>query len=164
MFVFLFPIRFYSIASSSEFLDLSITKSQGQTALPLDLLLTVVEYQTVSGKQKKGFCSNYLAESKLGTEIALYIRSTPSFHMSPAPKTALNASGPAGPSQGKPMLLVGAGSGLAPFRGFWQQILVETGKKPGRCLDKTIKEYKKTWVFLDLDSFDNLKQKPQTKP
>ena len=73
-------------------------------------MLTVVEYKTSNGLDKKGFCSNYLADAKLGAEVNIYLRSNPSFHMKA--------------TKDKPILMIGAGSGIAPFRGFWQQELM----------------------------------------
>ena len=51
----------------------------------VDLLVTVVEYtldgQTRKNIKRKGFCSNYLADLEIGSDVAMYLRSSPSFHL-----------------------------------------------------------------------------------
>ena len=88
--------RLYSISSSPN-------------AVPGELHLTVgvVEYEN-RGRNKKGACSNYLAE--LDTEnqkIALFIEKNPNFRLPQNPQT--------------PVIMVGAGTGIAPFRAFVQE-------------------------------------------
>ena len=51
----------------------------------VDLLVTVVEY-TIEGQrtnviQRKGFCSNYLADLEIGADVTMYLRSSPSMHL-----------------------------------------------------------------------------------
>ena len=51
----------------------------------VDLLVTVVEY-TVEGQKtkvikRKGFCSNYLADLEIGSDVSMYLRSSPSMHL-----------------------------------------------------------------------------------
>ena len=51
----------------------------------VDLLVTVVEY-TVEGQmektiERKGFCSNYMADLEIGSDVSMYLRSSPSFHL-----------------------------------------------------------------------------------
>lgn len=66
------------------------------------------------GTIKKGLCTNYFAEKP--TELVnCFIRKAPQFHM---PKD-LN----------KPIIMVSAGSGIAPFRSFWLQGLVDQKTK-----------------------------------
>ena len=83
--------------------------------IPLDLLLSVVEYPTPNGKQKRGLCSNFLANVEIGQRIAVNLKSSPTFHFKQS-------------DDGKipPTLMVGAGSGLAPFRGFWQTMALSS--------------------------------------
>ncbi|EEB12398.1 Nitric-oxide synthase, salivary gland, putative [Pediculus humanus corporis] len=88
--------RFYSISSSP-------------LAHPKEIHLTVavVTYRTQqgSGPYHYGVCSNYLNDIKLGEDVYVFIRSAPGFHL---------------PSNfEKPLILVGPGTGIAPFRGFW---------------------------------------------
>lgn len=84
--------RFYSISGSS-----------------VSLTLGVVRYKTGSGELREGLCSNYLNEIKVDPKSYLYgyFRSAPGFHM-PQDKSV-------------PIILISAGTGLAPFRSFWQQ-------------------------------------------
>merc|ERR1719411_1618556 len=109
--------RVYSIASSLDYAK-EIEGSEGK--MFVDLLVTVVEYtidgQTRKNIERKGFCSNYLADLEIGSDVSMYLRSSPSFHLPDH-------------SDGKtPILLVAAGSGLAPFRGFWQRQLYNAMK------------------------------------
>lgn len=92
--------RFYSVAS--------FAKKKGV----VDLLLNVVNYKTEGGFTKKGLCSNFLSDLPLGKGLAIYHRSAPAFHL---PDLKQN-------EEDVPMILIGAGSGLAPFRGFWEQV------------------------------------------
>lgn len=94
--------RFYSIASKPERLDIN-----GTCHLMMDLILSVVEFKVDQDGSKvvKGFCSNFLANLQAGDSVPLFLSSNPSFHWKGG-----NA----------PTLLIGAGSGIAPFRGFWQ--------------------------------------------
>ena len=97
----------YSIASSNEYLSKS---AGGNITVRLDLLLSVVEYQTLTGRKFGGFCSNFLANILVGEKVAMYLKSNPGFHFNPLVEGKL------------PTLLIGAGSGMAPFRGFWQTL------------------------------------------
>ncbi|KAK7086028.1 Nitric oxide synthase, brain, partial [Halocaridina rubra] len=91
--------RLYSISSSS---DIS----------PNQLCLTVasVSYRTKGGKGtlRKGICTSYLKSLKPGDTIEIFHRSAPGYHL---PEDNL-----------APLILLGSGSGVAPFRGFWQQL------------------------------------------
>ena len=84
--------------------------SGNSNAVPIDLLLSVVEYKTEKGRHKRGFCSNFLANLAVEGRVALHLKSNPSFHMGPL---------------SQPTIWVGAGSGLAPFRGFWQKMSID---------------------------------------
>ena len=97
----------------------------------LDLLLSVLEYKTPGGKLKKGFCSNYLANAKPDERVALHLKSSPSFHIESQTDRLI-----------PPTILIGAGSGLAPFRGFWQKLNQEsTSKQPSESLWRPIINY-----------------------
>ncbi|XP_012262601.2 nitric oxide synthase, salivary gland [Athalia rosae] len=94
--------RFYSISSSPNV-------HQGQ----IHLTVAVVQYKTQdgSGPTHYGVCSNYLHELPDGESLYVFVRSAPNFYM-PLDKKA-------------PMILVGPGTGIAPFRGFWHHRLSE---------------------------------------
>ncbi|XP_072944441.1 nitric oxide synthase-like [Epargyreus clarus] len=88
--------RFYSISSSP-------------LAHPnrIHVTVAVVVYKTENGEGSThyGVCSTYLQSLKAGDELLVFIRQAPSFHM---PKDI-----------SAPLIMVGPGSGIAPFRGFW---------------------------------------------
>lgn len=92
--------RFYSISSSPD-------AHPGQ----IHITVAVVIYNTENGKGPihYGVCSNFLKGIKAGDHIELFVRSASSFHM------------PRDPSV--PIILVGPGTGVAPFRGFWHHRL-----------------------------------------
>jgi sulfite reductase (NADPH) flavoprotein alpha-component len=88
--------RLYSIASS-------------QAAYPdeLHLLVAVVEY-TIDGKVRQGVASSYLAERvKVGDRIPIYLETNKHFRLPKDPNA--------------PIIMVGAGTGVAPFRAFLQE-------------------------------------------
>lgn len=110
--------RFYSISSSPDV-------HQGQ----IHLTVAVVQYKTQggSGPIHYGVCSNYLRDISDGEPLYVFVRSAPNFYM---------------PIEAKaPMILVGPGTGIAPFRGFWHHRLAEMK----RCPDL---EYGKVWLFF----------------
>ncbi len=97
--------RLYSIASSNA-------------AHPGEVHLTVavVKYET-HGRQKLGLASGYLGQGvELNTEpVPVYVQPTKHFHM---------------PPDDKDMIMVGPGTGIAPFRAFLEQRALDgaTGK------------------------------------
>ncbi|KOB72118.1 Nitric oxide synthase 2, partial [Operophtera brumata] len=88
--------RFYSISSS----PIAHPKR-------LHLTVAVVTYRTQDGEGPVhyGVCSNYLMDRKPGDEVHLFIRSAQNFHL-PQDLSV-------------PLILIGPGTGIAPFRGFW---------------------------------------------
>lgn len=82
--------RSFSIASCSE---------HGK----LDLLVAVVEYKTMMAKRRKGLCSNWLKQLKCGDEIQAVIKKG-TFKI---PNVGDSVT---------PIIMVGPGTGLAPFR------------------------------------------------
>ncbi|XP_039248117.2 nitric oxide synthase 1-like isoform X2 [Styela clava] len=102
--------RYYSISSSTD-------------VYPNEVHCTVaiVSYNTQggSGTKRHGVCSSYLNRMELGSDICCFIRPATSFHL---PK---NSSAPC--------LLIGPGTGIAPFRSFWQQRMydIKQGKQVG---------------------------------
>jgi sulfite reductase (NADPH) flavoprotein alpha-component len=85
--------RLYSIASSP--------KKHGESA---HLTVGVVQFEG-NGRMHQGLCSNYLAERvKEGAEISIFMQAAHGFAL---------------PADGKlPIIMVGPGTGIAPFRGF----------------------------------------------
>ncbi|MGZ5254549.1 MAG: diflavin oxidoreductase [Flavitalea sp.] len=57
----------------------------------------------VNEEQKYGLCSNYLAQLPVGSEISYYIHPNNRFRL---------------PSEGKDVIMIGPGTGIAPFRSF----------------------------------------------
>ncbi|KAE8594972.1 hypothetical protein XENTR_v10015399 [Xenopus tropicalis] len=94
--------RYYSISSSSDVCP-------GQ----IHLTVAVVSYHTQDNKGPLhyGVCSTWLDQLAAGDSVPCFVRGAPTFHL-PSDKTA-------------PCILVGPGTGIAPFRGFWQQQLYE---------------------------------------
>ncbi|XP_048017873.1 nitric oxide synthase 2b, inducible [Megalobrama amblycephala] len=90
--------RLYSISSSPDLHPQEI-----------HLTVAVVSYHTQEGKGPLhfGLCSTWLNTIKEGDMVPCFIHRSDGFHL------------PSDPSA--PCILVGVGSGIAPFRGFWQQ-------------------------------------------
>ena len=85
--------RLYSIASSPDH-------------RPGEAHLTVVLVQYTShGRQKQGLASGYLAHLADESSVAVYVQATRHFHPPPSDRD---------------MIMVGPGTGVAPFRGFLQ--------------------------------------------
>ncbi|XP_037041463.1 nitric oxide synthase-like [Bradysia coprophila] len=91
--------RFYSISSSQR-------KYPDEVHLTVD----IVKYESDDGEIRSGVCSNYLNSLTANDEILLYFRSAHNFHL----PTTVSAD----PS---PLILIGPGTGIAPFRSFWQE-------------------------------------------
>jgi len=89
-------IRRYSIASSP----------QGQN---LSLVVGVVEYQNKSGQTKRGLATGNLNNMPLQSTIPGFIKYANKVHFRL----------PEDPSW--PIIMIAAGSGIAPFRGFWMK-------------------------------------------
>ncbi|MBN3299782.1 NOS2 protein, partial [Amia calva] len=92
--------RFYSVSSSLD-------RHPGE----IHLTVAVVNYHTQDGKGPlhHGICSTWLNTIKEGDTVPCFIRRANGFHL---PEDASS-----------PTILVGPGTGIAPFRGFWQQRL-----------------------------------------
>ena len=109
--------RLYSIASSPK-------ANPGE----LHLAVSVVEYDK-GGRNRKGTCSNYLSEFE-GTEnkIPVFIEKNPNFRLPENDET--------------PIIMVGAGTGIAPYRAFVQHR--EQAVKQG-----------KSWLFFGNRNFES---------
>ncbi|XP_022086343.1 nitric oxide synthase, brain-like isoform X1 [Acanthaster planci] len=89
--------RYYSISSSPEMYPGEV-----------HITVAVVQYKSkVSGAVRRGVCSTWLDSLNDNDVVPVFIRKAPSFRM-PEDQTA-------------PMILVGPGTGIAPYRSFWQQ-------------------------------------------
>lgn len=89
------PPRLYSIASS-----LKAYPDQAH------LLVGVVRYHSF-GRDREGVCSNYLARAQVGERLPVYVQANKNFRL---------------PKDGEvPIIMVGPGTGLAPFRAYLQE-------------------------------------------
>jgi sulfite reductase (NADPH) flavoprotein alpha-component len=84
--------RLYSIASSAN-------ESENE----VHLTVSVVSYVDENGKSQQGLCSGHLSSLKIGEKIKFYISKNRQFKL---------------PSDDKDIIMVGPGTGIAPFRGF----------------------------------------------
>jgi sulfite reductase (NADPH) flavoprotein alpha-component len=108
--------RYYSISSSPK-------------AFPGEIHLTVgvVQYH-YAGRDKKGTCSNYLSDIIIDDEtVPVFIEPNPGFRLPENDKT--------------PIIMVGAGTGIAPYRAFIQHR--ELAEKAG-----------KSWLFFGNRNFE----------
>jgi len=108
--------RLYSISSSPK-------------AYPGELHLTVglVEFEN-NGRHKRGACSAYLSEIDVEKgNVKIFIESNPDFKLPENEQT--------------PIIMVGAGTGIAPYRAFVQHR--EQGENPG-----------KSWLFFGNRNFE----------
>ncbi|KAK2831745.1 hypothetical protein Q7C36_016831 [Tachysurus vachellii] len=90
--------RLYSVSSSPDLYPHE-----------LHLTVSVVNYRTQGGKGPlhHGVCSTWFNTLKEGQTVPCFVHGAGGFHLPPDPTT--------------PTILIGAGSGIAPFRSFWQQ-------------------------------------------
>ncbi|WP_430971895.1 assimilatory sulfite reductase (NADPH) flavoprotein subunit [Sunxiuqinia rutila] len=103
------PPRLYSISSS-------------QKAVEDEVHITVsrVRYEN-KGRQRYGACSTFLADRlEVDDQVLIYIDKNPNFRLA---------------KNGKPIIMVGAGTGIAPYRAFLQER--ESGNQKG-----------KSWLFF----------------
>jgi sulfite reductase (NADPH) flavoprotein alpha-component len=108
--------RYYSISSSPK-------------ACPGEIHLTVgvVNYEN-GGRAKRGTCSTFLSELAVEDEkVPIFIESNPGFRLPEDDET--------------PIIMVGAGTGIAPYRAFIQHR--ELADKPG-----------KSWLFFGNRNFE----------
>ncbi|WP_037673789.1 molybdopterin-dependent oxidoreductase [Streptomyces griseus] len=70
----------------------------------VSLTVSVVRYENLAGRPRQGVCSPFLADAEPGTEVAVHVQRSPHFRPPADPTT--------------PMVMVGPGTGVAPFVGF----------------------------------------------
>ncbi|MET9830332.1 bifunctional nitrate reductase/sulfite reductase flavoprotein subunit alpha [Streptomyces sp. NPDC006385] len=88
--------RLYSISSSPLVDPHSVS-----------LTVSVVRYENLRGRPRGGVCSPFLADAEPGTEVPVFVQRSPHFRP-PADSST-------------PMVMVGPGTGVAPFVGFLQE-------------------------------------------
>jgi sulfite reductase (NADPH) flavoprotein alpha-component len=101
--------------TATEFLELlrhlpprlySISSSQDAVEDEVHITVSRVRYET-KGRERFGACSSFLADRlQIDDELLIYIDKNPNFRM---------------PLNGTPIIMVGAGTGIAPYRAFMQQ-------------------------------------------
>ncbi|XP_065486126.1 nitric oxide synthase 3 isoform X2 [Caloenas nicobarica] len=98
----------------------SISSAPGPSPGEIHLTVAVVTYHSENGQGPLhyGVCSTWLARLQPGDTVPAFIRGAPSFRLPPDPEV--------------PCVLVGPGTGIAPFRSFWQHRLhqLRTGGGP----------------------------------
>ncbi|XP_054027353.1 nitric oxide synthase, endothelial [Dryobates pubescens] len=89
----------------------SISSAPGPSPGQIHLTVAVVTYRSENGQGPLhyGVCSTWLARLQAGDIVPAFIRGAPSFRLPAAPEA--------------PCILVGPGTGVAPFRSFWQHRL-----------------------------------------
>jgi NADPH-dependent sulfite reductase flavoprotein alpha-component len=84
----------------------SISSSPKENPREVHLTVSPVRYN-FHGVPRRGVCSTYLADRCPGDEAAIYVRTSSNFRPPSDPYT--------------PMIMIGPGTGIAPFRGFLQE-------------------------------------------
>ncbi|MFB7620472.1 molybdopterin-dependent oxidoreductase [Kitasatospora sp. NPDC056181] len=82
----------------------SISSSPLATPGRVSLTVSVVRYEGPRGHRRKGVASTFLADAEPGTEVPLFVQRSPHFRPPADPTT--------------PAVMVGPGTGVAPFLGF----------------------------------------------
>ncbi|MDT3397973.1 bifunctional nitrate reductase/sulfite reductase flavoprotein subunit alpha [Streptomyces sp. B1866] len=85
----------------------SISTSPLADPLRVSLTVSVVRYENVRGRPRKGVCSPFLADAEPGTPVPVFVQRSPHFKPPADPDT--------------PMVMVGPGTGVAPFLGFLEE-------------------------------------------
>ncbi|MEU1177019.1 molybdopterin-dependent oxidoreductase [Streptomyces sp. NPDC005820] len=70
----------------------------------VSLTVSVVRYENLAGRPRQGVCSPFLADAAPDTEVPVHVQRSPHFRPPADPRT--------------PMVMVGPGTGVAPFVGF----------------------------------------------
>ncbi|MFI9291222.1 molybdopterin-dependent oxidoreductase [Streptomyces gardneri] len=106
------PVR----ASAQEWADVlgslrprlySISSSPLTDPHQVSLTVSVVRYENLRGRPRKGVCSPFLADAEPGAPVPVFVQRAPHFRPPADPTT--------------PMVMVGPGTGVAPFVGFLEE-------------------------------------------
>ncbi|MFJ2903777.1 molybdopterin-dependent oxidoreductase [Streptomyces sp. NPDC087212] len=73
----------------------------------VSLTVSVVRYESPNGRPRQGVCSPFLADAAPGTPVPVQVRRSPHFRPPADPDT--------------PLVMIGPGTGVAPFLGFLEQ-------------------------------------------
>jgi sulfite reductase (NADPH) flavoprotein alpha-component len=122
--------RLYSVASSLKVFPDSV-----------HLIVDVVQYES-RGRVRKGVCSTFLAERAEKVPVPVYPASAKHFHMPEDPNT--------------PLIMIGPGTGIAPFRAFLQERQARGAKGKnwlffGAQREKCDYAYKEDWEKFSHD-------------
>ncbi|WP_308285393.1 bifunctional nitrate reductase/sulfite reductase flavoprotein subunit alpha [Actinoplanes hulinensis] len=85
----------------------------------VSLTVSVVRFDNHRGRSRKGVCSTHLADAAAGAEVPVFAQRAPHFRPPTDPNT--------------PMIMVGPGTGVAPFLGFLEERQI-TGAPGGNWL------------------------------
>ncbi|MDX3526810.1 bifunctional nitrate reductase/sulfite reductase flavoprotein subunit alpha [Streptomyces sp. ID05-39B] len=85
----------------------SISSSPLTDPYLVSLTVSVVRYENLTGRPRQGVCSPFLADAGPGTEVPVHVQRSPHFRPPADPAT--------------PMVMVGPGTGVAPFVGFLEE-------------------------------------------
>lgn len=73
----------------------------------VSLTVSVIRYENLGGRPRQGVCSAFLADAEPGTAVPVFVQRSPHFRPPADPAT--------------PMVMVGPGTGIAPFIGFLEE-------------------------------------------
>jgi NADPH-dependent sulfite reductase flavoprotein alpha-component len=82
----------------------------------VSLTVSVVRYENPGGRPRQGVCSPFLAGAESGTPVPVGVRRAPHFRPPADPAT--------------PMVMVGPGTGIAPFIGFLEEYRIRGRRAP----------------------------------
>jgi sulfite reductase alpha subunit-like flavoprotein len=103
--------RSYSIASSPS-LDVTNDNNNNDDGVVLELCVAVVSYSTKFGRQKKGVASLWLSSLVVGDKVPFLEN-----RQGPLSKASSRAM-----QDGRPLILIGPGTGIAPMRSIWREV------------------------------------------
>ncbi|MDV2685717.1 bifunctional cytochrome P450/NADPH--P450 reductase [Alkalihalophilus lindianensis] len=146
--------RYYSISSAP-----SVQRDQ------VSITVSVVRGDAYSGNgEYRGVASNYLMELKEGDDVVIFFRTQRAFKLPEKPSS--------------PVIMVGPGTGIAPFRGFIQarDALKKEGTELGEAhlyfgsrhekhdylYDSELKEYEKEGIVSLHTAFSRMEDRPKT--